>query len=74
MNVRELVVKAKGGGIATVYACPYCLHFYKRVAKGQTGVGRGYGLAASSTAAAAVVAHIKEAHADKLAALAARKH
>lgn len=75
MNVRELVITVKGrpGGIASVYVCPYCTTFYKRVPKGTTGTGRGYGLATASTASAAVVAHVKKAHADKLAALAAQR-
>lgn len=69
-NVRELVRK-HSGPLSTVYCCPYC-NFVKRVRKavpgGMGGGGRGSGLRNGSINHAAVVAHIKEAHADKLAA------
>lgn len=68
MNVRELV-KRYSGPLATTYCCPYC-NFHTRTQKyaalGRGGAGRGYGLAEGSRNQAAVVAHIKEHHADKL--------
>lgn len=69
MNVRNLV-KIVRGPLATVYCCPYC-NFTTRTPKGRfigggVGQGRGYGLRMGSINQAAVVAHIKEVHADKL--------
>jgi len=70
-NVRELVQVGRGP-MVTAYCCPYCT--FKRVTRKVTGtilqgrVGRGYGLAQGSINHSAVVAHIKEKHADKLAA------
>ena len=69
MNVRALVVVARGP-LATVYCCPFC-RYVERVPKGRqlgggAGQGRGYGLRQGSIKQAAVVAHIKAAHADKL--------
>jgi hypothetical protein len=68
-NVRDLV-KRVSGPLATVYCCPFCT-FHTRTPKGRVlgggmGQGRGYGLAQGSRNQAAVVAHIKAAHADKL--------
>lgn len=64
MNVRNLVRKVPGP-TSTHYCCPYC-SFMERVRKGQKGVGRGAGYANASKAHAAVVKHIKTAHADRL--------
>ena len=51
-----------GGGLATVYYCPFCEEgklFVVTVPKGVPGrVGRGYGLATSSQARAKVAKHI----------------
>lgn len=68
-NVRELVQVARGP-LATVYCCPYCRFITKTVkygALGRAGGGRGYGLSQGSINHSAVVAHIKAAHAEKLA-------
>jgi hypothetical protein len=50
------------GPLATVIACNFCRTYSERVQKGIAGVGRGYGLAATSTARSLVLAHVKAAH------------
>ncbi len=61
-------VRWQKGPMASVAYCPFCnppRPFLVRVPKGR-GMGKGYGLAAGSTARAKVAAHIKELHAEKL--------
>lgn len=56
------------GGLATVVYCPFCpasKPFMVRIPKGQTGVGRGYGLSMSSQARSKVARHIKVEHPEK---------
>lgn len=72
MNVRKLIVTASSASAST-YACPFCLRFYRKVRKGQTGVGRGAGFREASWAHSDVVAHIRAEHADELEKIDAAK-
>ena len=58
-------VKTTTGPLAKMFWCPHC-QFSVRMPLGRPGVGRGYGLAASSHYRAQVVKHIREVHADRI--------
>lgn len=60
------MIRTTRGGIATVYACPFCREF-RKLPKGRAGVGRGYGLGMGGKLTAELGAHIRAEHAAELA-------